>query len=41
MEQHGVDLKSGPTLDEVKTLLVDVSLALRKRECGDGRCTAA
>jgi hypothetical protein len=41
LEQTGVDFKSGPSLDEVKTLLVDVSLALKQHDCGDGRCTAA
>jgi hypothetical protein len=41
LEQSGVDLRSGPSLEEVKSLLVDVSRAI-KTECHrDGTCTAA
>jgi hypothetical protein len=41
LEQSGVDLKNGPSLEEVKSLLVDVSRALKTERHCDGSCTAA
>jgi hypothetical protein len=41
LEQNGVDLKRGPSLEEVKTLLVEVSRAWKDQHRCGGKCTAA